>query len=112
MHLNGFATSSFQGKLPYLSTDAKTVVGNLFLNRLRGALALFCLFAIGCRASAQDDSGGIGSLNRITVQGIAPENNVLPTTADSSDVFGFDLPVREIPRSISVRLGSIPGRFE
>jgi len=104
MHLNGFATSSFQGKLPRLSTAAKTVVGNLCLHRLPGALAIFCLSAIGWRASAQNDSGGssIGSLNRITVQGIAPANNVLPTSADASDVFGFDLPVKEIPRSISV----------
>src|SRR5258708_12548279 len=36
------------------------------------------------------------------VQGIAPEHNVLPNATDLSDVLGFDLPVNEVPRSISV----------
>jgi len=104
MHSNGFATSSFPGKLPRPSANAKIIGRSLILDPLRGAIVFACLFAVGPSASAQNDPSDAdsNSLNRITVQGIASEHKVLPTATDFSDVFGFDLPVNEVPRSISV----------
>jgi hypothetical protein len=63
-----------------------------------------CLFAVGPSLFAQNDPSAPGSdsLSRIIVQGNAPEHNVLPNATDLSDVLGFDLPVNEVPRSISV----------
>jgi outer membrane receptor protein involved in Fe transport len=54
-------------------------------------------------AGGQTVSTGSGtqSLTPVTVQGLLP-NNILPTSMDFSDAFGFDLPVTDIPRSISV----------
>jgi outer membrane receptor for monomeric catechols len=74
------------------------------LDRLREAIVFACLIAAGSLASAENDPSNpdINSLNRITVQGIPSEHNVLPTATDFSDVVGFDLPVNEVPRSISV----------
>jgi outer membrane receptor for monomeric catechols len=104
MHLNGFATSSFPGKLPRPSANGKIIGRSFILDPLRVAIVFACLFAAGPSAYAQNDpsDAGSNSLNRITVQGIASEHNVLPTATDFSDVFGFDLPVNQIPRSISV----------
>ena len=102
MHFNGFLTSSFQGRLQRLSTEVTAC--SLILHPLRRAIVFACLFAVGPSVSAQIDPNGSGdeSLGRITVRGIAPDHNVLPTATDFSDVFGFDLPVNQVPRSISV----------
>ena len=104
MRLNGFFASSFLGKLPRPYDEGKIVGRGLILNPLRGAIVFACLFAVDPSVSAQNDPSAPGSdsLSRIIVQGIASEHNVLPTATDLSDVLGFDLPVNEVPRSISV----------
>lgn len=71
MHPNGFATSSFPGKLPRPSANGKIIGRSLILDPLRGAIVFACLFAVGPSASAQNDPSDAdsNSLNRITVQG-------------------------------------------
>jgi outer membrane receptor for monomeric catechols len=104
VHFNRFLISSFQGSPRQLSEEAKIFDRSLVLHLLRGAIVFACLFATGHSASAQISSSGSSSesLNEITVQGVAPDHNVLPTGTGFSDVFGFDLPINEVPRSISV----------
>lgn len=104
MRLNEFFTSSFLGKLSRPYEEWKIVGRSLILSPLRGAIVFAFLFAVDPSVSAQNDPSAPGSdsLSRIIVQGIASEHSVLPTATDFSDVLGFDLPVNEVPRSISV----------
>jgi TonB-dependent Receptor Plug Domain len=104
VRLNEFFAISFLRKLPRPCEEVKIFGRSLILDPLKGAIVFACLFAVGPSVFAQDDPSAPGSdsLSRIIVQGIAPEHNVLPNATDLSDVLGFDLPVNEVPRSISV----------
>jgi len=104
VRLNEFFAISFLRKLPRPYKEVKIVGRSLILDPLKGAIVFACLFAVVPSVFAQDDPSAPGSdsLSRIIVQGIAPEHNVLPNATDLSDVLGFDLPVNEVPRSISV----------
>ena len=106
MRVNEFFAIWFLRKLPRPYEEVKIVGGSLILDPLKEAVVFACLLAVGPSVFAQDDPSAPGSdsLSQIIVQGIAPEHNVLPNpnATDFSDVLGFDLPVNEVPRSISV----------
>jgi len=104
VRLNEFFAISFLRKLPRPCEEVKIVGRSLILDPLKGAIVFACLFAVDPSVSAQNDPSAPGSdsLSRIIVQGIASEHSVLPTATDLPDVLGFDLPVNEVPRSISV----------
>ena len=65
------------------------------------AAPIAALFLAGL-ANGQTVANASGQLlTPVTVEATLP-NNILPTSTDFSDAFGLDLPVTEIPRSISV----------
>jgi hypothetical protein len=114
MEPKGFAVSA-SGR----SSSLISAAGNLFIRlrklrrdrfRLRKAWVRQAGFAapiaslfLANPTDAQTASNAAGTqlLTPVTVEGLAP-NNILPTSTDFSDAFGLDLPVTDIPRSISV----------
>ena len=114
MEPKGFAVSA-SGR----SSSLISAAGNLFIRlrklrrdrfRLRKAWVRQAGFAapiaslfLANLTNAQTASNAAGTqlLTPVTVEGLAP-NNILPTSTDFSDAFGLDLPVTDIPRSISV----------
>ncbi|HXL27405.1 MAG TPA: hypothetical protein VN952_12030 [Chthoniobacterales bacterium] len=91
VHLNGFSASSFLRKLPRPYEEVQIIGRSFILDPLRGAIVFACLFAVGPSASAQNDptDPDSNSLNRITVQGISSEHNVLPTGTDFPTCLGL-----------------------
>jgi TonB-dependent Receptor Plug Domain len=69
---------------------------------LAGVAAPIAALFLAGPANGQTVSNASGQLlTPVTVEATLP-NNILPTSTDFSDAFGLDLPVTEIPRSISV----------
>jgi TonB-dependent Receptor Plug Domain len=69
---------------------------------LAGVAAPIAALFLASLANGQTVSNASGQLlTPVTVEAIQP-NNILPTATDFSDAFGLDLPVTDIPRSISV----------
>jgi hypothetical protein len=61
-----------------------------------------CLFATAAPSFGQTATATGQLLSPVTVQGTVEDHNVLPTDTDFSDAFGLDLPVTDVPRSVSV----------
>ena len=69
---------------------------------LAGAAAPIAVLFLASLANGQPVSDASGQLlTSVTVEAALP-NNILPTSTDFSDAFGLNLPVTDIPRSISV----------
>jgi len=69
---------------------------------LAGAAAPIAVLFLASLANGQTVSDASGQLlTPVTVEAALP-NNILPTSTDFSDAFGLNLPVTDIPRSISV----------
>jgi hypothetical protein len=69
---------------------------------IAGVAAAIAALFLASLANGQTVSNASGQLlTPVTVEATLP-NNILPTSTDFSDAFGLDLPVTEIPRSISV----------
>jgi outer membrane receptor for ferric coprogen and ferric-rhodotorulic acid len=94
MQLNGVLAVTLSG-----SAGHRFSVLGKFLSRLTAQMALLFLVSVASRQTASSPMGT--ELVPVTVQGLVP-NNILPTSTDFSDAFGLDLPVTDVPRSISV----------
>jgi TonB-dependent receptor-like protein len=69
---------------------------------LAGIAAPITALFLASLAHGQTVSNASGQpLTPVTVEAIQP-NNILPTSTDISDAFGLDLPITDVPRSISV----------
>jgi outer membrane receptor protein involved in Fe transport len=95
MHLNGVLAVTSPGRF-----NRRVLFPRDEITRFTIAIASFLL---GNLASGQtvSDATGAQLLTPVSVEGILP-NNILPTSTDFSDAFGLDLPITDVPRSISV----------